>query len=152
MKHLDVLGPPIGCSDGVCGPLACASARALAVAGRRVLLVGTDPASSLAYRDRMVRPYHPCRGERPEALLLNMEGPLCGHPALRLDHPPSADPGPDGESLLLARGRHELPHVHEAANHLAKRAVLLPWAPRVSVGPEGLAQRLKATSELEVNR
>jgi arsenite-transporting ATPase len=56
------------------------------------------------------------------------------------------------DPLLRARGRNELPYIHEVVNQLTTRTILLPWTSREPVGPEGLAQLLTAPSELEVNR
>jgi arsenite-transporting ATPase len=56
------------------------------------------------------------------------------------------------DPLLQARGRNELPYIHEVVRQLATRTILLPWTPREPVGPDGLAQLLAAPSELEVNR
>ena len=56
------------------------------------------------------------------------------------------------DPLLQARGRNELPYLHEVANQLAGRTVLLPWTPWEPVGPEGLARLLEATPTEEVTR
>jgi arsenite-transporting ATPase len=53
------------------------------------------------------------------------------------------------EPLLVARGRHEMPHIKEVVEKHSRNMVMVPWVPEEPVGLERLGQLMRGEDEID---